>query len=303
MINNEKYMCGLVEGALYSLYITNMKLVWQDAPSIEQVHRKALQKGLTDFDHEKRRILISNLATAVRESCGEVTFSFSSPLLIRAKAKISETLSWNFGADLCDPQKTATFYRDLCFQMLANHSYSLFREHQLENLVRVRDDYTLYLEENYKTVNGTELMDKYRRQHPDSAKLLERDSKSDLDSKMTFLYSDYLGKSKAQNPQSWPWKDLELMARRQEEWANALQAMPKDLSLLWQKSSAELTPRQIYATSQKRSRSHSDEDIPSKLWIKLEPDSEKDSPVSQSLSPSRKISPTKRKRLGYLGRR
>ncbi|KAM9889831.1 hypothetical protein OXX79_011864 [Metschnikowia pulcherrima] len=187
--------------------------------------------------------------------------------------------------------------------MLANHSLSLFREHQLENLVRVRDEYTLYLEENYKTVNGTELMDKYRRQHPDSAKLLERDSKSDLGSKMTFLYSDYLRKSKAQNPQSWPWKDLELMARRQEEWANALQAMPKDSSLLCQKSSAELTALQMFATSQKRNRSHSDEDIPSKSRIKLEPDSEKDSPVSQSSSPSRKISPTKRKRLGYLGRR
>ncbi|KAM9932953.1 hypothetical protein OXX80_007422 [Metschnikowia pulcherrima] len=187
--------------------------------------------------------------------------------------------------------------------MLANHSYSVFREHQLENLIRVRDDYTLYLEENYKTVNGTELMDKYRRQHPGSAKLLERDSKSDIDSRMTFLYSDYLGKNKAQDLQTWPWKDLELMARRQEQWANALHAMPRDSSLLGQKFFADSTPPQMFANSQKRRGSHSDEDIPSKSRIKLEPDSEKDIPVSQPSSPSKKISPTKRKRLGYLGRK
>ncbi|OBA16993.1 hypothetical protein METBIDRAFT_17472, partial [Metschnikowia bicuspidata var. bicuspidata NRRL YB-4993] len=177
LMDNKYYMFGFSRFALCTFYVTDLVLVWADTPATEDIYKKALERGISGFDEEKRSILMCNLAAAVSESPSHIRFSCPSLQTIAAEVKLSENLSWSFNADLCDSRVSSDFFRGLCCQSLANHGLSLYRGFQMENMIRTRDEYILYLEENYKTVNGTELMSKYRRQHAGSASILLRYSK------------------------------------------------------------------------------------------------------------------------------
>ncbi|GEQ67170.1 hypothetical protein JCM33374_g833 [Metschnikowia sp. JCM 33374] len=296
-------MCGFTYGASYSLFITDMVSVWSDAPTAEKIYKKALDRGITDFDEDKLQFLKSNLAMAFCESVSDILFSSTSSSVITAEVKVSEYLSWSFDAEICDTKITSDFFRALCCQSFSNNSLSLYREFLLESMIRTRDKYILYLEENYKTVNGTELMDKYRRQHPEAAKQLQKYSKEDFDSNLGSSYSEYLKKTTTEDPQSRVWKEFTVMAKHQHEWVKSAEKArglsEHQLTNVPKGSSSDNLPTNV----KKRRGSQPEDDHERKSRIKIEHEDGLKLTPEQSSSTTKKLSPAKRKRLGLVGKR
>lgn len=288
-------MFGFAGGALCSFYITDMVLVWADTLTPEKNHKKALELGITGFDEEKYRVLKQNLASAFNESASKVRFPDVSLTTILVEVKLSKRLVWPFTAHICDLESALDFFRGICGQSLANHGLSLYKQFQLENMIHLRDEYVLYLEENYKTVNGTELMEKYRRQHPESAKLLTKYTKTEFDSTVGSRYAEYLNQTTTNEPRLW--KEFDLLAKHQKEWATYSQDSEETRNHQEEHEDKSVSEKSA-ETRQKRRRSDADEDS---KRIKLEPEEEKI--IAHSQSPSKRISPTKRKRLGLVGKR
>lgn len=177
-------------GAPYSLYVTDMHLVWRDEPSAADINIAATELGLVDFDSHKIEYLSVQLesffasidssdatidadgATVRADNGCKVRFTVSDHL-ITLTVQLNKDVVWTMRARKCPAQVSCSFFLSLCLLGFANHSYLLFQVHQLRKAIAVKEQYTLYLEENYKTVNGTELMDKYKRQNPEERRVLD----------------------------------------------------------------------------------------------------------------------------------
>lgn len=201
-----RYMYGFVESAPYTLLVTDWSEVWIDSPTRERVHDKAVRAGVADFDDDKLRYLVAQLAQRV--ALGLVRFAGREKLV--AEATVNATLAWHFDLERADAGRAARFFRDLARSGVANHCFLLYKVRRLEAMVRARDQYTLYLEENYKTINGTELMDKYRRQHRDEAEVLAPYSRTDVDDAVLSGYKKL--------EQTDPWDDIEQAVGDRATW-------------------------------------------------------------------------------------
>lgn len=173
-------MYGFSQCAPYSLYLTNWTDVWVDAPPLDALYARARRAGMPDFDAAKLRYLTRQLAAKL---AGPVRFTFAGTNAL-LDLPVTPQLTWLFALAPASPAEAARVFRNLALQSFANHSLLQAKVRLLENMVRARDTYTLYLEENYKTINGTELMDKYRRQHRDEARFLDKYVRDETDAEV-----------------------------------------------------------------------------------------------------------------------
>lgn len=178
------YMYGFCASAPYLVYVTDLTKVWVDAPACEKVQKMAVAAGITNFDEAKLRYLVGQLEAQV----DSFEMRKVSDSVISAHTTVADGLKWTFSLELAVPEDAAEFFRKLSLVQFANHSFLLYKVAQLEAIIRARDKYTLYLEENYKTINGSELMNKYRRQHLDETELLQKFNKEQCDTRIRSQY-------------------------------------------------------------------------------------------------------------------
>lgn len=171
-INNESYLCGFMDvGPTFEVYVGDMENVWRHSPSEEDIREKAALASISDFDSERYSYLIGCFRAAFAEPQKNLTFELRDSTM-RIETIISDGLTWVFCLKKCLLSESTFFYRDLCLLSFGGYSFLQYKARKLQEMVQTQLKYALYLEENYKTINGTELIDKYRRQHPAEAKYL-----------------------------------------------------------------------------------------------------------------------------------
>ena len=281
MIGDSQYMYGFARRSPYAVYVTDLSNLWLDEPSEEKVQKLALSEGISDFDASKYDLLLSQLETAFNDA-QKLEFSAPSDGPITIKAPLSSELVWNFELVKADEKVTSLFFSQVFTHSLSNHNYLLFRIAKLESMIRTRDNYMLYLEENYKTVNGTELIDKYRRQRPDDAKLLTRydSDATKLDTSSSFR--NLMLKNTDADLHQLLWRIVSAAVDDEHTWKSSIANPEKDVV-------AETVPSVI-----KRERDTASDSITLKR-IKLEPLEQVPKIKQKSTSP-------RRKRIGIVRR-
>ncbi|PVH15407.1 uncharacterized protein CXQ87_003247 [Candidozyma duobushaemuli] len=181
----------------YSCYLTDLGSVWAETASRDDVAERARALGLSRVDSDTLGVLESEIQAAFDDK--SVHIKQSGDLYIVSVDL--PNLTWKMRLQKMDPPHAASFLASLNISQFANHSYLAYKVSQLEKALRAKDKYTLYLEENYKTVNGTVLMDKYRRQNADDAPFLQPYSRGIFDGRVRESYGS-LGRKLEADPGS-----------------------------------------------------------------------------------------------------
>lgn len=162
---------------------------------------------------------------------------------ILLRVEISPTITWTFTARRCDSALAARFFAHASRQAFAQASALRYKVSVLESALAAKDNYTLYLEENYKTVNGSELMQKYRRQHKDDAQWLGKLLAEEFDALVRERLRKSLDSSEASRVLG-----ILALAMSNSDWADlsaALLQPPKPITKISVKSEApELKPEE-----------------------------------------------------------
>lgn len=275
----------------YAVYLSDMRSVWFTSPTEKEVNDKARAHGISDFNEAKLAFFVGELVKLFGAQSLSLTFSRKSRVLFTIDVQVAENLPWTFQLKLADASETASFFRNVCVSTFANHSYLVFKISQLEHLIRARDKYILYLEENYKTVNGRELMDKYKRQHVGDARLLAPYEREPSNQRIKSLYRKYLSTQKHLDPETRIWDNINVALKDDSTWRANTSEMTESL-VMTESYSPTHTRRQMKS-----------QDSNIALGNIPELDSQKRKELSSSPIRSQpSSSPTKRRRVG-AGRR
>lgn len=152
--------------------MTDMTDVWIDETTEEEIVKRALRLCISSLE--------DSLARANFLVCLDEQFANGEARVGKVKGEhivIStqiDSIIWDCNLKKALSSQKLEFFQELCMLSFSNHRYLLHHIGTLERTLRARDKYALYLEENYKTVNGSELIRKYKRQHLADAPHLER---------------------------------------------------------------------------------------------------------------------------------
>lgn len=154
------------------------------------MYKNAVLAGLSDFDTLKLAVFVAQLEETFVSS-DLLRFSESENDSIMVEAPISKDFVWKLQLQRADPETAASFFSQQLTRSLLNHNYLLYKIAKLEEIIAAKDNYNLYLEENYKTVNGSELIDKYKRQHPNEAEYMAKYNRGATDVSVGSAYRNY----------------------------------------------------------------------------------------------------------------
>lgn len=278
------HLSGASAPRAYSCYVSDLTSVWVHQATGEEFAEKAKKLGMSRVDSKTLDILAKEIYTAFYEEKSAIVKPLNADFLVSVHLG---SLTWEMRLQKIDPTKSAAFMAALNIHQFANHSYLAYKVSQLEKALRAKDKYTLYLEENYKTVNGTALMDKYRRQNAGEAVLLEPYSRAAFDAHVDEHYGSLARRLEA-CPSSWTTLLYDVIGsvfHDVQTWTTGAWI----LGHLKEEASEAPDPAVKSEPASKVVKSEPrDDPIP-----KLEPAS----------TPSQGSSPSKRQRVGLLGRK
>lgn len=186
-VDNARYLYGFsARSDGYTVYVSDMLKVWMAEASKVDIYAQARSLGVAGFDQTQFFAFVDELSLRFRS---EKVAIHHHRRTFKVKVQI-DSLLWEIQLRPASSDETCGFFRKLSMCGFANHTFLVYRVSQLENLIRARDKYLLYLEENYKTVNGSELMDKYRRQHSADAVFLSPYDKNAVDERIVKQYRE-----------------------------------------------------------------------------------------------------------------
>lgn len=260
----------------YLCYLTDLGSVWAETASRDDVAERARALGLLRVDSDTLGVLELDIQAAFEDKLVHIE-QLGGLYIVSVDLP---SLTWKIRLQKMDPPHAASFLASLNISQFANHSYLSYKVSQLEKALRAKDKYTLYLEENYKTVNGTVLMDKYKRQNADDAPFLQPYSRGIFDGRVRELYG-LLGRKLEADPDS----------RDSLVW-NLIDSVTQDVQT-W-KAGQWI---QLSDTAHEKTEQDSVASEPTEVKTeKRQTDLKKESPSPRIESPS------KRRRVGILGR-
>lgn len=275
--------------------------VWRHSPNTEEIRKTAICNNISDFDSEKLIYLVRRFKTLFASSPGtDLTFKVIDPEIV-ISLQVSENLTWKFDLKKCLESEKAVFFAHFCLLSFSASAFLQLKAAKLEEVIAIQQKYALYLEENYKTVNGTELMDKYKRQHPDDAKYLLEFESSLFD---TICRNEYMDQSLQQGSKTWTKIKSVLNDKSwmEEKSSVGKEDVKKETYSVIDRISA---PMPIGAINHKRPKLEEDDGEPRKKIKKEESDNLPSSPTKpRSSSPIRLDgSSPRRRRIGRIGRK
>lgn len=152
--------------------MTDMTDVWIDETTEEEIVKRALQLSISSLEEPSARAnFLARLDEQFASGMAQVGEVKRDKIVIASQI---DSINWECSLRKALDAQKLEFFRELCMLSFSNHRYLLHHIGTLERTLRARDKYALYLEENYKTVNGSELIRKYKRQHLADAPHLAR---------------------------------------------------------------------------------------------------------------------------------
>ncbi|CCE86371.1 Piso0_004856 [Millerozyma farinosa CBS 7064] len=155
------------ESKSYLICTTDLKNVWIERLNKSQIIKKAKRFGIEDLGDK-----IEDLLTVFSEGFGarskDKTLKFEiNDRSLGATNVINivfeQDVQWRFELERQSCQIATEFFASMNMQQFRNHVFLDYKVQQLEKAIKDKDHYILYLEQNYKAVNGNEIIRKFHR--------------------------------------------------------------------------------------------------------------------------------------------
>lgn len=194
------YQCNL-DKHYYYVYITDFKDVWLETLSRLEIIEKANAYGMEDLNDESLCYLLDTLKKGFdsEERNTILQFSFGSKETDPEKpihVKFNRDIDWEFSLSKQDSKTAFDIVSYINFQQFENHNYFKHKIDELEKMIEVKDHYIVYLTENYKALNGDELMKKYRKNNKMDVEYIHKYNKAYWSEKVQKSYAATLGRRK-----------------------------------------------------------------------------------------------------------
>ncbi|QRG38926.1 hypothetical protein FDK38_003346 [Candidozyma auris] len=285
----------------YACYLSDLTTVWADSSNSDEIAAHAKKLGLSKVDTDALAYLTKELESAFYDE--RVQFERVGAEY-HLSVSLPDGLNWQMRLQKMDAHNTAKFFASLNASQFANHSYLAYKVAQLEKALRAKDKYILYLEENYRTVNGSELMDKYRRQHASDTFLLEPYSRGSFDARVHEQYNS-LARRLETDPSSWSgllWDVISSVFQDMQTWVAGHWIYGNDDEAITSEKVKKETAVKSKPSVKSEPQVKSDPQVKSEPSVEAEP-IERPSAVKSEPASEYEVSPAKRRRVGYLGRR
>lgn len=153
------------EKKCYEFYATNFVTVWKESLNLNEIVERAISLGMEDAgkgaDSPEFKILLEALETET--SIVENVTTKNYPLLEKLQViLVGGDIKWNFETREQNLIESARFFAQFNFQLFSKVDFLQHRTKVLEDIISLKDNYISFLTENYRAVNGDELLKKYK---------------------------------------------------------------------------------------------------------------------------------------------
>lgn len=153
-------MCGVAvdeAGLGYTFYATNHQCVWREQLARADIVARAQSLGMEDV---ARAAGVVELLRLLRDAIVTVEAE-AAPLAPSLKFVVTE-VCWHFCPQRLEAAAAEAFFKELSAQLYRHNAFLLHRIRLLERILEAKDQYITFLSENYRALNGDDLLQRYR---------------------------------------------------------------------------------------------------------------------------------------------
>lgn len=216
--DNERYIYGIdcdSSNQSYNIFCTNFTSTWAERLTKGEIISKADDSGIR-IDDEGLTLLIETFflskgdlneyiefrwtpdASVKRES-DEEEHGTSKLNGLEIKFKKRGYFDWTFELTKLSDSNHIKFMEALNYQQFVNHDFLLHKIKEFEKMIESKDQFIYYLSENYISLNGDEMIKKYKKNNQANADSLDKYDKQKWDLKVYESFKHAFAGKKSEN--------------------------------------------------------------------------------------------------------
>lgn len=210
-LNSRYYFYGIncdLSRKCYTIYCTNFYDAWIEKLNKEDIIAKATETGIEITNDETLDVLLQTFSDRFNEDLisESLTFEVETPIkkedsiATEGSANITihfqHDVEWSFYLSLASERVRSQILSMINIHQCMNQNFLMYKINKLESLIEAKDKYTLFLSENYKAINGEDLIKKYIHNNKADSEYLAKYNKERWDASIQSSYASMLRKMK-----------------------------------------------------------------------------------------------------------
>ncbi|ODV67670.1 hypothetical protein HYPBUDRAFT_122317, partial [Hyphopichia burtonii NRRL Y-1933] len=177
--DNERYIYGIdcdSSNQSYNIFCTNFTSTWAERLSKGEIISKADDSGIR-IDDEGLTLLIETFSLSKGDLNEYIEFRWTPDASLNGleiKFKKSGYFDWTFDLTKLSDLNHIIFMEALNYQQFVNHDFLLHKIKEFEKMIESKDQFIYYLSENYISLNGDEMIKKYKKNNQANADSLDK---------------------------------------------------------------------------------------------------------------------------------
>lgn len=177
-VEEQKLIVGILEDNGYEIYVADIfsNEVWRQRRSQDEVIKVLNTKGYDDIENDALEYVMNILIGQIRKGSWESVSKTDSQVTITIRHEDKGegvVFEWMYELLRMEPLDQADFCNQLMMQQL-NRVYRLkTRKRKAIEIISLKNHYIRYLTENYKAINGSDVLEKYGKNNSDIIEAIE----------------------------------------------------------------------------------------------------------------------------------
>lgn len=211
------------ESKSYLICTTDLRDVWIERLNKTQIITKAKRFGMEDLG-DKIEDLLTVFSEGFRAKNKDKTINFEINNQRLGAAEVidivfKQEVQWKFELEKQSYQIATEFFASMNMQQFKNHAFLIYKIQQLEKAIKDKDHYILYLEQNYKAVNGNEIIKKFHRINENQVTFAKPFDVEEWKQKIGLSYRSLFSSGKSHEREKVvPWRDVEELILDRNTW-------------------------------------------------------------------------------------
>lgn len=243
------------ESKSYLICTTDLNNVWIERLDKSQIIKKAKRFGIEDLNDKIEDLLtIFSEGFGARSKDKTLKFEINDQSLGATDViniEFEQDVQWKFELEKQSCQIATEFFVSMNMQQFRNHAFLNYKIQQLEKAIKDKDHYMLYLEQNYKAVNGNEIIKKFHRMNENQVTFAKPFDMEEWNQKIRLSYKPRSSADESDVPEKTViWRYIEELISDQNTWRFA-QPIPateplKDIKKEADDSPVKLEPYELH---------------------------------------------------------
>ncbi|CCE85273.1 Piso0_004856 [Millerozyma farinosa CBS 7064] len=211
------------ESKSYLICTTDLNDVWIERLNKSQIIKKAKRFGIEDLSDKVEDLLaVFSEGFGSRSKNKTLKFEINDQSLGATDVIniiFAQDIQWRFELQKQSHQIATEFFASMNIQQFRNHAFLDYKIQQLERAIKDKDHYILYLEQNYKAVNGNEIIRKFHRMNENQVTFAKPFDMEEWHKKVGLSYKPrYSSDESDGSEKTTMWRQIEESVSNQDTW-------------------------------------------------------------------------------------